>query len=180
MDESKNTGINWYIKQKNKLAVVPVAEIPTKENIKNGSNQKLIEIAKLSLLMQNICLQEDGVGLSAVQIGIPYKIFIAKDYSKSNQFFTFVDCEYEGFGDKITSIEGCLSLKTNQNKTRRFKLKRFPKIKIKGVFFNMEGQFSLIPFEKEYDGFFCSILQHEIDHHNGILISDFGTEMEIY
>jgi peptide deformylase len=118
--------------------------------------------------------------LSAVQIGIPFKIFIAKDYSKSNQFFTFVDCEYEGTSDKILSIEGCLSLKNKNNKTRRFKLERFKSILVKGYFFNLEGSLGLIPFEKEYDGFFSSILQHEIDHHNGILISDIGNEIEIY
>ena len=180
MDESENQGINWHIKQQEQLKVVPVDKIPLKENIKNGYGQKLIEIAKLSLLMQNICLNENGVGLSAVQIGIPFKIFIAKDYSKSNQFFTFVDCEYEGLGEKIPSIEGCLSIKNKINKTRTFKLQRFKSILAKGYFFNLEGNLELIPFEKEYDGYFSSILQHEIDHHRGILISDIGTEMEIY
>lgn len=180
MDESKDQGINWYIKKQEQLKIVPVDLITKKEKIKDGKDQKLIEIAKLSLLMQNICLQEDGIGLSSVQIGIPYKIFIAKDYSKSNQFFTFVDCEYIGLDKKITSIEGCLSLKNKLNKPKRFKLERFEKITVKGYFLNFDNILNLTYFEKEYDGFFSSILQHEIDHHNGILISDIGIEMEIY
>ena len=39
---------------------------------------------------------------------------------------------------------------------------------------------NLVTFEKKYDGFFSSILQHEIDHQNGILISDIGKEMDLY
>lgn len=180
MDESKDQGINWYIKQQGQLKIVPVDLIPKKQEIKSGLDQKLIHIAKLSLLMQNICLQEDGVGLSAVQVGMPFKIFIAKDYNRSNEFFTFVDCEYIGLNKKIPSIEGCLSLKNKNNKTKRYKLERYQKIIAKGYFFNFESNFSLVPFEKEYEGFFSSILQHEIDHHNGILISDIGKELEIY
>jgi|APGre2960657505_1045072.scaffolds.fasta_scaffold170255_2 peptide deformylase len=180
MDESANKSINWFIKQKKELEVVSFLNIPIKEDVLYAKDQKLIEIARISLLMQNICLKENGVGLSAVQLGIPYKIFIAKNYDISNEFYTFVDCQYEGIGDKKTSIEGCLSLKNKSNQVKRYKLDRFPSVILKGLYFSFENNMNLVPFEKQYDGFFSSILQHEIDHQNGILISDIGKEMDLY
>ena len=180
MDESADKTINWFIKQKKQLEIVPVSDIPIKENVLCAKDQKLIEIAKLSLLMQNICLKENGVGLSAVQLGVPYKVFIAKNYERDNEFFTFVDCEYEGIGNKSPSIEGCLSLKNKANQTKRYKLERFSSVIFKGLYFSFENNMDIIPFEKQYDGFFASIIQHEIDHQNGILISDIGKEMDLY
>ena len=180
MDESANKSINWFIKQKKQIEIVSDSAIPIKENVLHAKDQKLIEIAKISLLMQNICIKEGGVGLSAVQLGIPYKIFIAKDYDKSNDFFTFVDCQYEGNGNKTTSIEGCLSLKTKSKQIKRSRVERFSSIISKGLYFSFENNMNLIPFEKQYDGFFASIFQHEVDHQNGILISDIGKEMDLY
>jgi len=180
MDESANKNIDWFIKQKKELEVVSFSSIPIKEDVLFAKDQKFAEIAKISLLMQNICLKENGVGLSAVQLGIPYKIFIAKNYDISNEFYTFVDCQYEGVGNKITSIEGCLSLKNKSNQIKRYKLERFPSVILKGLYFSFENNMNLVTFEKKYDGFFSSILQHEIDHQNGILISDIGKEMDLY
>lgn len=180
MVESAEKSINWFIKQKKQLKIVPVSDIPIKENVFCAKDQKLIEIAKISLLMQNICLEENGVGLSAVQLGIPYKIFIAKDYEKFHEFFTFVDCEYVGLDKKIISIEGCLSLKNKANQIKRYKVERFSSVILKGFYFNFQNNMDIIKFEKKYDGFFANIIQHEIDHQNGILISDIGEEMDLY
>jgi peptide deformylase len=130
----------------------------------------LLEIYKLGLLMKQICETANGIGLSAVQLGIPWQLFIVK--IKKEVYDFFVNCSYEGVGAKTLSIEGCLTLSGGRE---RYKLDRFKKIRLKGKQLESQGgKLVLSEIDTYVEKFKAVVIQHEIDHQQGILISDVG------
>jgi peptide deformylase len=113
--------------------------------------------------MQEALAQENGLGLAAPQIGILKRILVV-DLSKSNQ-----DRKIALINPKIIykSVEqtdyeeGCLSVPGVWGNVKRPK-----KIRIKGTLLN--GKTIMI----EADELFARVLQHEIDHLDGILFID--------
>jgi len=160
------------------LSIVPVDKIPKGEEV---PLEDLLDIFRHAVFMQNLCLQLDGIGLSAVQVGIPWNLFVVNDEKEGG---IFLNCSFEGIGEKDQdSIEGCLSLKGQNGKLRRFSVKRYKKVRVKGkklLVQRGDPQFVLQEIDKEYDGLFSVVFQHEIDHALGILISDSGTEIHIW
>jgi peptide deformylase len=129
--------------------------------------------------MQILCSVKNGYGLSAVQCGIPLKIFVTND--GTSHFRTFIDCEYKGFDDKKNSLEGCLSLKNTDGSIKRFMVPRYENIHVTGyeIFINsVDKKFEKI--DGEFSGISSIIMQHEIDHYNGVLIRDIGQEVEVF
>lgn len=179
MVESDNNILEKFIKEKSPLKIVPVEEIPLVQH--KSVEQTKVSIAKLCILMENYCLQNNGIGLSAVQLGIPFNIFVASTGSKKDKFYYFVDCQYEGTDEKNFSLEGCLSILDKNKKTRIFKVERFKSISVNGYLLNLKPELNLYKIENmAFSNYFCNILQHEIDHANNILISNIGQEMEVY
>jgi peptide deformylase len=142
----------------------------------------LIKIYNTCLEMQVVCIRENGVGLSAVQVGIPWKLFIIRK-DNTNLFDFFVNCEYFPIADssKFLSTEGCLSLRNKNGKLRRFVIERYDKINLRGKKL-IAGQKNpeLVEINATYDGVSGIICQHETDHHFGILISDKGKEINLF
>ena len=120
------------------LKIVAVDKIPKAQD---ASLDNLMQLFRLCTKMERICDDNEGIGLSAVQIGIPWKLFIVK---RNRQFEYYVNCDYEGFGDKIKSVEGCLSLRNEEGSFRRFEVERFAKVKIKGKQLIVSGMPSLV------------------------------------
>jgi peptide deformylase len=161
------------------LKIVPVDQIPKKEEIISFKESEIDFYIKLAINMQILCSVKNGYGLSAVQCGLPIKLFVS-NYGTSN-FRTFIDCEYEGHGEKDDSLEGCLSLKTLDEKIKRFMVKRYNKISLSGyeLYPNaLHEKYSKI--NEDFSGVSSVVMQHEIDHHNGILINEIGTEVEVF
>ena len=74
-----------------------------------------------------------------------------------------------------------MSIKNSSGKLRRFILKRFPKIRLIGLeIFTNDPIRPVREINEEFSGLFAVVLQHEIDHNKGILISDIGKEVEVY
>jgi peptide deformylase len=159
------------------IKIVPATEIPKGEFVPLDNP---IEVFKLITQMEKICVENQGIGLSAVQVGIPWNLFIIR---LGNKFEYYPNCDYEGHGEKIKSIEGCLSLRDRHNNFRRFEVDRFEKITVRGqqLLVTMETpsiKYKLI--DKELNGDLAIVYQHEIDHAKQILISDIGKEIEIF
>jgi peptide deformylase len=135
-----------------------------------------IDLFKLANKMEVICLDNKGIGLSAVQVGIPWNFFIVNRDSKFEYYF---NCSYEGNNDFIDSIEGCLSLINKDGSFKRFLLKRHSEVAIKGTRLveSIGGKMVLEPFEKKESGLYGIVFQHEIDHASDILISKVGKEI---
>jgi len=159
------------------LKLISLEQIP---KAKPTPTDNLLDLYKLGIYMEQICFENKGVGLSAVQVGIPYDFFVVLNMKKNEYFF---HCSYEGIGDKIKSIEGCLSIKNEFGELKRFEVERFKTIKFSGkklLVSDNEPELSVQEFEQEVSNFNAIIYQHEIDHQNGILISDFGKEIFLH
>ena len=107
-------------------------------------------------LLDTLAAHKEGcVGLAANMIGIAKRIIAFDDNGKYTVMF---NPEIIKFSGAFEAEEGCLSL-VGTRKTKRFK-------SIKVRFFNEAFQLRI----KTYTGFTAQIVQHEIDHCNGILI----------
>jgi len=163
------------------LEIVPVEAIPTKDQIVDVPLDDLTKIYKVCLQLKELAITHKGIGISAVQAGVPWKLFLVQDLDRPKNFRYFVNCEYSpDTADKCLYIEGCLSLK-RKNKLRTFQLHRFQQVKITGYeLLDTGSELALKPLTdyivSDFNG---TIFQHEIDHHRGVLISDIGEEVEL-
>lgn len=153
--------------------IVPASEIPVAQET---PTKDLLPVFRLITQMEKICTDNGGIGLSAVQVGIPWKLFIV---NRDNKYEYYLNCEYVGMGDKSKSIEGCLSLRSESGDFRRFELERFPVVLVKGQQLKVSNSPSLLveEFSRLEQGLIGVVFQHEIDHQNAILISDIGKEI---
>ncbi len=134
-------------------------------------HQKLSQVnsitpALLSLIdeMKKTMIATKGVGLSANQVGKNLRIFIIdQNLAKENNTpEVYINPEMTGLSNKTQTVEeGCLSLPEYWPQ-----IKRPAKIWIKA----MDEKGNKIKFRAR--GFLARVLQHEIDHLNGILIKD--------
>jgi peptide deformylase len=99
-----------------------------------------------------------GVGLSAIQIGVPLRVFVMDVYT---QDYVFLNPALHPEGQKAWMTEGCLSLPNIYESVLRY-----PKMRITA--FDRNGQPSDHTFEKME----AQCVQHEYDHLDGIVIPD--------
>ena len=100
--------------------------------------------------------RETCVGMAANMIGFTKRIIAFYDRGKLEVMFNPEIVKASG---EYEAEEGCLSLLGGPRKTRRFQ-------KIKVQYQTADFQARL----KSYEGWTAQIIQHEIDHCNGILI----------
>ena len=127
-------------------------------------------IKKLTKDMVETMRADFGIGLSAPQIGILKRMFAyeyikpagAKDPSPSVPLRVLINPEIVHFS-KTTEVgeEGCLSFPNLYGDVRRSK-------KIKVTALDASGR----PIEFEAKGLEARVIQHEVDHLNGILFVD--------
>lgn len=107
-------------------------------------------------LVDTLNAHRDGcVGMAANMIGVHKNVIAFFNGSMIMSMFNPVITETSG---EYEAEEGCLSLEGVRT------AKRYQKIKVK--FRN----FAWLEVEMEFSGFEAQIIQHEIDHCNGILI----------
>jgi peptide deformylase len=142
--------------------------------------ENLINLYEVCQQMSDICEAEGGIGLSAFQIGLPWKVFVVK---QASGYEYYVDCDYEPIVDTDVqiSIEGCLSLRNSSGKLRRFKIKRYKSVRVWGKRLVVnDGRLELVDINFVSAGdIFTVIFQHEIDHQKQILIESIGQEIDI-
>ena len=107
-------------------------------------------------LLDTLEAHRDGcVGMAANMIGVSKRIIAFDDNGK---YSVMINPEIVKFSGAYEAEEGCLSLSGTR------KTKRFRSVKVSYLNENMQ------PRVKTYTGFTAQIIQHEIDHCNGILI----------
>jgi len=99
-----------------------------------------------------------GVGLAAPQIGIHFKVAIVRSLVGN---IYLINPKIIEKNNKKVCVEGCLSLPGIQLAVDRWNYIKFEN-------YTKEGKLEI----KEADGVFAEIIQHELDHCNGILITD--------
>lgn len=144
------------------MEIVKISEIPNKVDDVPLDDPKVREIC---LAMLDVCRRYRGIGLSAVQVGIPWKLFVV--FLGEDRFSFFANCEYDGIGEKHKSLEGCLSIPN-----RYFLVDRYRHIRLTGHILTKNG---FEPFAWDLEDR-PAVFQHEVDHQRLILISDIGIE----
>ena len=122
------------------------SEVATKEDLKVAEN-----------LLDTLTAHKDGcVGMAANMIGV-HKRIIAFD--NEGTYMVMFNPEIIKKSDPYETEEGCLSLLGGPRKCKRYKT-----IKVKWQTAEMQARI------KTFTGFPAQIIQHEVDHCNGVLI----------
>ncbi|PIU18469.1 MAG: peptide deformylase [Elusimicrobia bacterium CG08_land_8_20_14_0_20_44_26] len=103
-----------------------------------------------------------GIGLAAIQIGVPLRMIVANPTGFSKDLVCLVNPVVESSSGKSVMKEGCLSIPGIFSE-----VKRPEKISVTGI--NRAGK----PVKMELSGLKSRIIQHEIDHLNGKLFIDY-------
>ena len=121
------------------------------------------EIKELAFEMLNIMRtgETKGVGLAAPQVGFSHRIFIMEPEPESVYFFA--NPEIINLGETETDTEGCLSVPGVYAKIIRAKHIELRAINI------LTGKKIIL----DAIGFPARIMQHENDHLNGVLFTDY-------
>ena len=120
---------------------------------KAPETQKLVADMILTMKAAN------GIGLAAPQVGRSLRLFTV---NVEDKIYIFINPEVKDFGsDKILFEEGCLSVQKTWGPVLRPK-----KLTIKA--FNENGQ----PVKIRAKGLLARVIQHEMDHLNGVLFID--------
>jgi len=105
-----------------------------------------------------------GVGLAAIQVGVAKRVVTVdtakKDEPENPQVFINPEIVWSS-DDKSTYEEGCLSIPEYYEEVER-------PTQVKVRFMDLDGKAQ----EVEANGLLATVLQHEIDHTNGILFID--------
>ena len=114
-----------------------------------------LQVAK-DLLDTLVAHREECVGMAANMIGVKKRIIC---FDAGGEYMTMFNPEIIKLEMPYETEEGCLSLLGGVRPVKRYK-------KIKVSYQTMDFKTRL----KTFEGFTAQIIQHEIDHCNGILI----------
>jgi peptide deformylase len=139
-------------------------------------SQELKDFVRLMLLTMK---EAPGVGLAAPQIGVPLRMFVFGDTDSNTRYLTakerkergrevigpevWINPSFRPVSDKkVTFFEGCLSVPGFQAKVERYE-----EVEVRGLDENGDEKNPL-----HLKGWPARIVQHEIDHLDGILYVD--------
>jgi peptide deformylase len=163
------------------MELVLLSDLP--KEIVDCPTVDLVQIFKICLQMATVCVKENGIGLSAVQVGIPWRLFVIR--YKNDEFRFFLNCYYTALTEaKEKSLEGCLSIKKNGD-FRYFMVDRYASIKVEGYELHTKNGLKLVPLVEEPQEHYRFVFQHEVDHGGWdgkppTLISEIGVEYEVW
>lgn len=120
------------------------------------------EIQTLIVDMKDSCTAAEGIGLAAPQLGVRKRVIIINYPQGSPYGLMNPELVWASAGTTLLE-EGCLSIPDIVVGVTRPK-----KVKVQAL--NEQGQ----PTEIVAENLLAKILQHEIDHLNGVLITDHG------
>ena len=104
-----------------------------------------------------------GVGLAANQVGSPHRVFVANPSEDRDpaQLLVLINPELVESDGEIVAEEGCLSIPDFREEVRRAR-----RVLVRGLDRNKH------PIEVEGEDLLARIVQHELDHLNGVLFVD--------
>jgi peptide deformylase len=122
------------------------------------------EIRALVADMFETMYEAPGIGLAAIQVGIPARV-VVMDLSKREteaEPRVFINPEVTWSSDeKSLYEEGCLSIPEIHEDVER-------PARVKIRYLDLDGK----PQETDAEGLFATCIQHEVDHLNGVLFID--------
>lgn len=114
--------------------------------------------------MTEIMYREDGIGLAAPQVGVSKNVVVIdiSELEENESLHIFVNPVIEESSGESVVEEGCLSIPGVREEVTR------PDT-ITLSYQNEQGA----SFKHEFDGWLARVIQHEVDHLNGILFVDY-------
>ncbi|MBI5194597.1 MAG: peptide deformylase [Nitrospirae bacterium] len=155
-----------FREEREKMAVLKIIEYPDpilREKSRNIEKWDE-ELNKLIRDMMDTLDKVPGLGLAAVQVGVPVQMFVYDanlGKEQKNRYAVVINPEIVFKDGEIKDEEGCLSIPDYRDSVVRAAVVR---VKI----FDGEGN----SLELGCDGLLARLFQHEIDHLNGILFID--------
>ena len=120
------------------------------------------DMRKLIADMFDTMYAEEGVGLAAPQVGISERIIVVDPHDDETKPFALINPEILDAGAETEkNEEGCLSIPGIRDL-----VERSVSVRVRGLTETGEVR------ELEAEGLLSRILQHEIDHLNGVLFLD--------
>lgn len=146
---------NDHLRQKSRRVAVITPEV-----------RKIIDDMKAATLDWEASRpHEVGVALAAIQIDQPYRIIVIRENFEDKadkRFSVLINPEVTKLeGEQTEDFEGCLSITDIYGK-----VPRFVKVRVRAM--NEKGQDVRVKAE----GFLARVLQHEVDHVNGLVFVD--------
>lgn len=155
------------------MSVLNIIKVP--DSVLRTKSKKILKIDKeLQKLILNMAETvesyqtetEAGVAMAAIQVGKPIRLVVLKE--DDGNFAALINPEItKKSGKESEDLEGCLSVPGIYGY-----VKRFEKIEVTGI--DMDNN----KFGFEASGLLARILQHEIDHLEGILFTDRITDLD--
>ena len=151
---------------KSKMSILKIYQYP--EPVLRHETQKITNfdenLTQLVNDMGETMYEAPGIGLAAPQVGKSVKLIVvdtSKDREGEQKFMAMVNPEIIAYEGKQLDEEGCLSVPELTANVNRYK-------KITVSYQDLEGKAHELTTEDR----FAVVLQHEIDHLNGILFLD--------
>ncbi|HEX8167997.1 MAG TPA: peptide deformylase [Beijerinckiaceae bacterium] len=148
------------------MAIRPLVTLPDPRlRLKSAPVDKIdAEVRRLSQDMLDTMYDAPGVGLAAIQIGEPRRIVTIDTAKKDEERRPVVLVNPEivwASEEKSTYEEGCLSIPEYYEEVER-------PARIKFRYTDLDGK----AVEVEAEGLLATVVQHEVDHLDGVLFID--------
>src|SRR5450432_3711940 len=148
------------------MSIRPIVQLPDKRlRLVSEPVVKIdAEVKKLVADMFETMYEAPGIGLAAIQVGVPKRVIVMdlakKDEPKEPQVFINPQMLWRS-DEKTIYEEGCLSIPEFYEEVER-------PAKVRVKFLDLAGAAQ----ELEASGLMATCLQHEIDHLDGVLFID--------
>lgn len=154
------------------MSILPIITLPDPALRKVSTEVETFDdgLRKLAADMLETMYEAPGIGLAAIQVNVPKRLFVldVSDEEEGKKPLVLVNPKILTLGDQMRVYEeGCLSLPEV-----RIEIERPATLKI--AYQDLDGT----PREMDADGLLATAIQHEADHLDGKLIIDFLTSLK--
>ncbi|MEP7129752.1 MAG: peptide deformylase [Sphingomicrobium sp.] len=153
------------------MAILPIVEVPDPRLRQISSPVDKVDDAVRALVkdMFETMYAAPGIGLAAIQVGVPKRILVIdlqepeeEDGEPVRDPRVFINPEIVEHSDRdVPYTEGCLSVPDQYAEVDR-------PDRIRARWLDLDGKVR----EEEIEGLLATCLQHEMDHLNGVLFID--------
>jgi peptide deformylase len=154
------------------MAILPIITIPNPVLRKKAAPIERVDAALLKLAEDMLATMYDapGIGLAAPQVGVLRRLIVmdpSREEEPKQPLIMFNPVILERGSEMRTHEEGCLSIPEFTAEIERPAMTRVG-------FIDTEGKEQ----EKTLEGIWSTLVQHEIDHLNGILFIDYLSRLK--
>ncbi len=120
-------------------------------------------LREIAAEMLELMYENEGVGLAANQVDLPIRMFVANPTGQrgEGQEWVVINPEIDRPKGSDAAQEGCLSVPGVYAQVKRPKT-----VRLQG--YDLQGN----EIKMELDGFFSRVVQHEVDHLDGVMFFD--------